>query len=260
MKTLVAYDGTLTAKDALRYGLHRVKTTGGELNVLHLFNSDMFIDYEAFNAEEIARRESLRYLEEARDIIQKKGEGVKVNILSAEGNPEKAIASYARAAQIELIIVPKQYAGVAKDSPCRVSVVPRFAAVSKVLLVDDEKAFARTLSKRLSMRDLMADVVFHGEDAISSLRESEPDVMILDLRMPDIDGMEVLRKTRQEHPDVQVIILTGLGTERDKEEAQRLGVFDFLKKTVDVDTLVEKVREAYWAKVEYKAEYVFARK
>jgi len=120
----------------------------------------------------------------------------------------------------------------------------------KVLLVDDEEEFVRTLAERLMMRDLRSDTVLDGEGALSFVEDQEPDVMVLDLKMPGIDGMEVLRQVRKAYPDIQVIILTGHGTERDEEEAKRLGAFEYLEKPVSLDVLVKKMKAAYRRKME----------
>lgn len=120
----------------------------------------------------------------------------------------------------------------------------------KVLLVDDEEEFVKALAERLKMRDLRSDTVLDGEEALSYVEDQEPDVMVLDLKMPGIDGMEVLRQVRKAYPKIQVIILTGHGTERDEEEAKRLGAFDYLEKPVNLDVLVKKMKAAYRRKME----------
>lgn len=120
----------------------------------------------------------------------------------------------------------------------------------KVLLVDDEEAFVDTLANRLKMRDLKVETVYNGEQALSAVESKEPDVMILDLKMPGLHGMEVLRKIRKTYPNIQVIVLTGHGTEKDEEEAKRLGGFDFLKKPADIETLLGKIKIAYKEKLE----------
>lgn len=123
-------------------------------------------------------------------------------------------------------------------------------AEMKVLLVDDEETFVQTLSERLKMRDLKSDTVFDGTQAIDFVNENEPDVMVLDLKMPGIDGMEVLRRVKKMYPKIQVIILTGHGTDRDEEESRRLGVFDYLKKPVDIEELVGRIKAAYHEKLQ----------
>ena len=120
----------------------------------------------------------------------------------------------------------------------------------KVLLVDDEEEFVKALAERLRMRDLRSDTVLDGEGALSFVEYQEPDVMVLDLKMPGIDGMEVLRQVRKAYPNIQVIILTGHGTERHEEEAKRLGAFDYLEKPVNLDVLVKKMKAAYRRKLE----------
>ena len=120
----------------------------------------------------------------------------------------------------------------------------------KVLLVDDEEEFVKALAERLKIRDLRSDTVLDGEEALSYVEEQEPDVMVLDLKMPGIDGMEVLRQVRKAYPKIQVIILTGHGTEKHEEEAKRLGAFDYLEKPVNLDVLVKKMKAAYRRKME----------
>ncbi|MCF8036019.1 MAG: response regulator [Desulfobacteraceae bacterium] len=120
----------------------------------------------------------------------------------------------------------------------------------KILLVDDEQEFVNTLSERIQMREIGANVALNGEQALEFVDNEVPDVMVLDLRMPGIDGIEVLRRVKKQYPDVQVIILTGHGSEKDEEEARRLGAFDYLQKPVEVDTLVTRIRKAYKQQVE----------
>ncbi|NWF98930.1 MAG: response regulator [Nitrospirae bacterium] len=115
----------------------------------------------------------------------------------------------------------------------------------KLLVVDDEVAFANTLSQRLNMRNIKAVPVYDGEQALSKLKESIIDVVLLDLKMPGMHGLDVLKKIKSMYPDVQVIILTAHGTDKDEEEARLLGGFDFLKKPADIDNLEQKIRKAY---------------
>jgi DNA-binding response OmpR family regulator len=120
----------------------------------------------------------------------------------------------------------------------------------KVLLVDDEETFVKTLSERLNMRDMKSDTVFDGQQALEFVDENEPDVMVLDLKMPGIDGMEVLRRLKKRYPKIQVIILTGHGTDRDEDEARRLGVYDYMQKPADIETLAQKIKAAFKSKIE----------
>lgn len=120
----------------------------------------------------------------------------------------------------------------------------------KVLLVDDEETFVRTLSERLKMRDLETDMAYDGDQALSFIDDKEPDVMVLDIKMPGIDGIEVLRRVKKKFPSIQVIILTGHGTDKHEDESRSLGVFDYMKKPVDIELLVSRIKAAYHAKLQ----------
>jgi CheY-like chemotaxis protein len=119
-----------------------------------------------------------------------------------------------------------------------------FEVPSKVLLVDDEREFVQTLSERLIMRDMGSAVAYDGESALTMVKEDEPEVMILDLKMPGIDGIEVLRRVKAEHPEIEVIVLTGHGSEADKQICMQLGAFAYLQKPVDIKVLSETLRKA----------------
>ena len=80
--------------------------------------------------------------------------------------------------------------------------------------------------------------------------EDLPDVMVLDLKMPGMDGMEVLRRAKKAYPGVQIIMLTGHGSEKDEQEARRLGVFEYLQKPVPIEKLMKTITEAYKSKFE----------
>jgi len=118
------------------------------------------------------------------------------------------------------------------------------AATLKVLLVDDEEDFVRTMAERMEMREIGSEVALNGEAALDRLEEELPDVMVLDLKMPGIDGLEVLRRVRDRYPDIAVIIMTGHGSDEEEEEARRLGAFDYLCKPVDFNDLMETVSRA----------------
>ncbi len=128
-----------------------------------------------------------------------------------------------------------------------------FELPKKVLLVDDEKEFVHTLSERLQTRNMESSVVYDGEQALSFVKSDEPEVMVLDLKMPGIDGLEVLRRVKKEHPDVEVIILTGHGSEKEEAAAMELGAFAYLQKPVNIDVLAQKMKEAYRKISEKKA-------
>jgi len=121
----------------------------------------------------------------------------------------------------------------------------KLEAHPRFLLVDDEKEYIQTLSDRLQTRDLNSAVVYDGEEALSHIEKDEPDVMVLDLKMPGVDGMEVLRRVKKERPHVEVIILTGHGSEQDRNSAMGLGAFAYLEKPVDIEVLSKTMKEAY---------------
>ncbi|ACS79195.1 response regulator [Maridesulfovibrio salexigens] len=120
-----------------------------------------------------------------------------------------------------------------------------FELPSRVLLVDDEREFVKTLSERLLLRDLGSAVVYDGESALDVVKDDEPEVMILDLKMPGIDGIEVLRRVKSDRPNIEVIILTGHGSEDDRKTCMELGAFAYLNKPVDIDVLSKTLKDAY---------------
>jgi two-component system, OmpR family, response regulator CpxR len=94
------------------------------------------------------------------------------------------------------------------------------------------------------MRDIGSAAAFDGESALALVSEDEPEVMLLDLRMPGIDGMEVLKRVKAEHPDIEVVILTGHGTDVDRKECMAIGRFAYLEKPVDIDVLSDTLKRA----------------
>ena len=119
-----------------------------------------------------------------------------------------------------------------------------FKIPSKVLLVDDEREFVQTLSERLLMRDMGSAVAYDGESALNMIHKDEPEVMILDLKMPGIDGIEVLRRVKETNPEIEVIILTGHGSDADKKLCMQLGAFAYLQKPVDINVLSDMLQKA----------------
>lgn len=114
----------------------------------------------------------------------------------------------------------------------------------KILLVDDEHEFITTLAERLELRGINARVAFDGESALSAVAEDEPQVIVLDVLMPGIKGLEVLERVKRSNPKVQVLLLTGHGSTRDGIEGMRLGAFDYMMKPLNIDTLIEKMESA----------------
>ncbi len=116
---------------------------------------------------------------------------------------------------------------------------------SKVLLVDDEREFIETLSERLEIRDIGAAVAFDAKSAMDLVVQDEPDVMVLDLNMPGINGMQMLQRTKRTRPNIEVIVLTGHGSKDDQELCMTMEAFAYLQKPVDIDELVAVIKKAH---------------
>jgi len=120
-----------------------------------------------------------------------------------------------------------------------------FETPLRVLLVDDEKEFVQTLSERLKMRQFASEIAYNGQEALDFTDQEDTEVMVLDLKMPGIDGFEVLKKIKQTKPDIEVIILTGHGTEKDRKTCMDLGAFAYLQKPADIDLITDTMKRAY---------------
>jgi CheY-like chemotaxis protein len=119
-----------------------------------------------------------------------------------------------------------------------------FEMPSKVLLVDDEREYIQTLSERLMMRDMGSAVAYDGESALQLIKDDDPEVIIVDLKMPGIDGFDVLRKVKENRPEIEVIIVTGHGDEKDRQLCMDLGAFAYLQKPLDINVLSETIQQA----------------
>jgi DNA-binding NtrC family response regulator len=132
-------------------------------------------------------------------------------------------------------------------------------AIADVMLVDDEAPFVETMTKRLTRRDLGVETALSGEEALRKLENREVEVVILDVKMPGLDGIETLRRIKHKHPLVEVIMLTGHATVETAIEGMRLGAFDYLMKPCDLERLIAKVSEAAGKKREHEEKIVQAR-
>jgi DNA-binding NtrC family response regulator len=101
---------------------------------------------------------------------------------------------------------------------------------NKILIVDDEKNIRMTISQSLAGMDVETDAAVNGEEALSKLKDAEFGLVLLDLRMPGMDGMEVLKKLRKDRPDIRVVIITAHGTIDSAVDAMKLGAVDFIQK------------------------------
>jgi DNA-binding NtrC family response regulator len=114
----------------------------------------------------------------------------------------------------------------------------------RILLVDDDVDFGETLAARLKRRGLFVEVATSGEESIEKARKTVFHVVILDLAMPGMDGIETLKVLQKRCPGIQVMLLTGQATIHAAVEATRLGAIDVLEKPTDAETLIEKIHAA----------------
>ncbi len=133
-------------------------------------------------------------------------------------------------------------------------------SIANVLLVDDERPFVETMTKRLTKRDLDITTAFSGKEGLDQL-DAKPnlEVVILDVKMPEMDGIETLQRIKSRFPLVEVIMLTGHATVESGIEGMKLGAFDYLMKPCDIDVLLEKVEEAAAKKRKHEEKIVEAR-
>jgi len=114
----------------------------------------------------------------------------------------------------------------------------------RVLLVDDEKEFSEVLAERLEGRGLIVRTVLSGTDALAELERDETDVVVLDVAMPNMSGIETLSRIRQINPSIPVIMLTGKSTIESGIEAMKFGAFNYLMKPTDINNLIAQIKKA----------------
>ena len=116
---------------------------------------------------------------------------------------------------------------------------------SKILLVDDEADFLETLVRRLEKRNMNVTGVQSGEEALKLLDQHPLDVVVLDVKMPGMEGIQVLREIKRRQPTVEVIMLTGHANVEVAIQGMEIGAFDYLMKPMAIDDLVYKIQDAY---------------
>ena len=114
----------------------------------------------------------------------------------------------------------------------------------RLLLVDDEEGFVNVLTKRMAKRNINVTVALSGTEGIQALRKNDFDVAVLDLKMEDMDGIEVLKIFKKMYPEMAVIMLTGHGSEQAAKEGMEYGAFDYLTKPCQLEDLIEKINES----------------
>lgn len=119
----------------------------------------------------------------------------------------------------------------------------------RILIVDDEDDFREAIMKRLRARKMEVEGANSGPQALEMLAEKDFDVIILDVKMPGMDGIEALRAIKQQKPLVEVIMLTGHASVESGIQGMQLGAFDYVMKPVALDDLMDKLRQAYERRV-----------
>ncbi|MBU2497769.1 MAG: response regulator [Proteobacteria bacterium] len=114
----------------------------------------------------------------------------------------------------------------------------------KVLLVDDEEEFVSTLAERLELRNIETLVATDGVQALQIIQTDKPPVVVLDVMMPGIGGLDVLQQIKRKHPEIQIILLTGQGSSKDGIRGMRMGAFDYMIKPVNIQDLIKRMNEA----------------
>ena len=114
-----------------------------------------------------------------------------------------------------------------------------------VLVVDDEEDFLNSIVKRLNLRNLYAHGVKSGEAALEHMGKNHVDVVVLDIKMPSLDGLRTLEEIKIRHPSIEVIMLTGHASVESNIEGLNLGAFDYIIKPVRLNKLMDKIMEAY---------------
>lgn len=114
----------------------------------------------------------------------------------------------------------------------------------RVLLVDDEAGYVEVLAKRMARRNIQVSAALSGTEAIRVLREQSFDVAVLDLKMEDMDGIEVLKIFKKMDPNMPVIMLTGHGSETAARQGLEFGAYDYLTKPCNLNELIEKIKQA----------------
>ena len=121
---------------------------------------------------------------------------------------------------------------------------PQTGAI-RLLLIDDEVGYVNVLSNRLSKRSFLVDKATSGAEALQILRQKNFDVAVLDLKMEDMDGIEILKIMKKMAPEIAVIMLTGHGSAEAAQEGIAQGAYDYLTKPCELNELIEKIKEAH---------------
>ena len=114
----------------------------------------------------------------------------------------------------------------------------------RILFVDDEEDLVSTVVERLELRGIEATGAVSGQEALAVIEQKKFDVVLLDVRMPGLGGLEVIKRIKRTHPSLEVVLLSGHGAREDVETGRRLGAFDYLQKPVDLEDLISVLQRA----------------
>jgi nucleotide-binding universal stress UspA family protein len=215
MKILVIYDGTIQSKTALRYGLRKAKEIGGELLVLQVFQSSLFVDYDAGpRAEEIARAEAARHLRDAETLIHDAGnEGLTVRVLSVEGAPLEEALRVAEVEHADLILSSQRYKALINKATCPVHLMPGTILVpvdsSDTVLAKKATILAEakgTGSKVLLLGIVPTHLYSAAEKTELEQVRKETHATVNKIKSAlSKEGVEVLDVTRSGYPDEEIL-------------------------------------------------------
>ncbi len=125
----------------------------------------------------------------------------------------------------------------------------------RILIVDDEVKFLDSVAQRLELRDFEVTKAVNGQEAIAAARKGRFDLALLDLKMPGIDGKQVLEILKKEHKFLEVIVLTGHGSIESAVECTKIGAFGYLPKPYELDKLLDILKQAYESRLKRKFEF-----
>lgn len=214
MKILTIYDGTIQSKTALRYGINKAREKGGEILVLHVFQSSLFIDYDAGpRAEEVARAEVKRHLQDAENMIRESGQDVSVKIMSVEGDPAEEALRISETEHAELILSSPRYRAILKKASCPVYIMPGTILVpigsSEMSLTNKEDVIEETRatgSKVLLLGIVPVHLYSAGEKAELEQVKKRTSAMVKKIKSALAkEGVEVSEAIKSGYPDEEIL-------------------------------------------------------
>jgi len=214
MKIMTIFDGTIQSKNALQYGLQKAKERGGEVLLLQVFQSNLFVDYDAGpRAEELARAEALLHLRTAEKIIHEKGQGIAVRIQSEDGEPEEVALRFAESEHVDLILTSPRYKGISQKASCPVHIIPGTILVpvdsSDLRAVDKDSiiAEAKLTGSKIMLLGIVPIHLYSAQEK-KELNEVTKGVLASLKKIRNHlsgQGIEVAETVRSGYPDEEII-------------------------------------------------------